>query len=71
MTILQTIILAIVEGLTEFLPVSSSGHLALLQYFFGVDAEQVLPFAVLLHLSVVDDPRHRPALPCQTPGIHH
>ena len=53
MTYLQTIILGLAQGLSEFLPISSSGHLALLQYFFGVDAEQVLPFAVLLHLGTL------------------
>ena len=53
MTYLQAIILGLAQGLSEFLPISSSGHLALLQYFFGVDAEQVLPFAVLLHLGTI------------------
>ena len=53
MTYLQAIILGLAQGLSEFLPISSSGHLALLQYFFGVDAEQVLPFAVLLHLGTL------------------
>ena len=38
MTYLQAIILGLAQGLSEFLPISSSGHLALLQYFFGVDA---------------------------------
>ena len=45
MTYLQAIILGLAQGLSEFLPISSSGHLALLQYFFGVDAEQVLRLA--------------------------
>ena len=53
MSLLQSILMGLIQGLTEFLPVSSSGHLALLQYFFGVDAEQVLPFAVLLHLGTL------------------
>lgn len=53
MTYLESIILGLAQGLAEFLPISSSGHLALLQYFFGVDAEQVLPFAVLLHLGTL------------------
>ena len=45
MTYIQAIILGLAQGLSEFLPISSSGHLALLQYFFGIDAENVLPFA--------------------------
>lgn len=53
MTYFQAIILGLIQGLAEFLPISSSGHLALLQYFFGVDSEQVLPFAVLLHLGTL------------------
>ncbi len=49
----ESIILGLVQGLAEFLPISSSGHLALLQYFFGIDGEQVLPFAVLLHFGTL------------------
>ena len=36
MTLLQSIILAIIQGITEFIPVSSSGHLTLVQYLFGL-----------------------------------
>lgn len=53
MTYIQAIILGLAQGLSEFLPISSSGHLALLQYFFGISAENVLPFAVLLHLGTL------------------
>ena len=53
MTYFQAIILGLAQGLSEFLPISSSGHLALLQYFFDVSAENVLPFAVLLHLGTL------------------
>ncbi len=53
MTYLQAVILGLAQGLSEFLPISSSGHLALLQYFFEINAEQVLPFAVLLHLGTL------------------
>ena len=53
MTYFQAIILGLAQGLAEFLPISSSGHLALLQYFFDVSAENVLPFAVLLHFGTL------------------
>lgn len=52
-TFIQAIILGLAQGLAEFLPISSSGHLALLQYFFDISAENVLPFAVLLHLGTL------------------
>ena len=53
MTYFQAIILGLVQGLAEFLPISSSGHLALLQNFFGISAENVLPFTVLMHLGTL------------------
>lgn len=53
MMYIQGIILGLAQGLSEFLPISSSGHLALLQYFFGISSENVLPFAVLLHLGTL------------------
>jgi len=52
MTILQSIILGLVQGLTEFLPISSSGHLVLFQRFFGLK-EAVLTFDVLVHLGTL------------------
>ena len=51
MTYIQAAILGIVQGLAEFLPISSSGHLALLQYFFGVEADSVLIFTVMMHVG--------------------
>ena len=50
MTTLQIIILAIVQGITEFLPISSSGHLVLVPYLFGW-ADQGLAFDVAVHLG--------------------
>ncbi len=52
MTILQAVILGVVQGLTEFLPISSSGHLVLFQRYFGLE-ESVLTFDVLLHLGTL------------------
>ena len=50
---LQTIILGVVQGLCEFLPVSSSGHLALLQNFFGLANNNLVAFDLLLHCATV------------------
>lgn len=52
MTIFQAIILGIVQGLTEFLPVSSSGHLVIFQHIFGI-TEAPLVFDVLLHIGTL------------------
>jgi undecaprenyl-diphosphatase len=53
LTLIESIILGLVQGLSEFLPISSSGHLAILQHFFGIEGESVLAFAVLLHLGTL------------------
>lgn len=53
MTIFEAIILGLVQGLAEFLPISSSGHLSIIQYFFGIEGESVLLFAVLLHFGTL------------------
>lgn len=49
----QAILLGIVQGLTEFLPVSSSGHLMIFRTLVGADAEGFLDFTVLVHLGTV------------------
>ncbi|MBQ1228877.1 MAG: undecaprenyl-diphosphate phosphatase [Firmicutes bacterium] len=53
MTYLEAVILGLVQGLAEFLPISSSGHLALLQQWFGIEEDKVLLFAVLLHVGTL------------------
>ena len=50
---LLALVLGIVQGLTEYLPVSSSGHLAIGSYLFGIDGEENLAFTVLVHVATV------------------
>ncbi|MDI6739278.1 MAG: undecaprenyl-diphosphate phosphatase [Candidatus Edwardsbacteria bacterium] len=52
MSLLQALILGIVQGLTEFLPVSSSGHLALIEKLFGLSGGN-LRFEVFVHLGTL------------------
>jgi undecaprenyl-diphosphatase len=52
MDLLQAIVLAIVQGLSEFLPISSSGHLILVPHFFGW-ADQGLAFDVAVHIGTL------------------
>lgn len=52
MDILQTIILGLVQGVSEFLPISSSGHLVLTPWFFGWE-DPGLSFDVALHLGTL------------------
>ena len=52
MNIFESIILGIIQGLTEFLPISSSGHLVLAQHFLGINMEGIL-FEVVLHLGTL------------------
>lgn len=53
MDYITVIIQAIVQGLTEFLPVSSSGHLSVIQHLFGVDGEAALVLSIVLHLGTL------------------
>ncbi len=53
MDYITVIIQAIVQGLTEFLPVSSSGHLSVLQHITGIDGEAALILSIVLHLGTL------------------
>ena len=52
MTLIEAIILGIVQGLTEFLPISSSGHLVLMQYLLEIDGNGN-EFEVLVHIGTL------------------
>jgi len=52
MTILQAVISGVVQGVTEFFPISSSGHLVLLHDIFGLE-RQMLTFDVFLHFGTI------------------
>ena len=50
----EAVLLGVVQGITEFLPVSSSGHLLLSQYFLGMDQQRFgLPFDAALYTGAV------------------
>ena len=49
----EALILGIVQGLTEFLPVSSSGHLEIGQALLGTAGEENLTFAIVVHAATV------------------
>lgn len=49
----EALILGLIQGLTEYLPVSSSGHLAIGSALFGVNGEENLAFTVVVHVATV------------------
>ena len=50
---IEALVLGLIQGLTEYLPVSSSGHLAIGSYLFGVEGEENLAFTVAVHVATV------------------
>ena len=50
---IQALILGLVQGLTEYLPVSSSGHLTIISNFFGIEGADNLAFTVAVHVATV------------------
>ena len=55
MTLLSSILLGLIQGIAEFLPISSSGHLAIAEHLLGMEGSLVIPdfFDVLLHLGTL------------------
>ncbi|WP_330428130.1 undecaprenyl-diphosphate phosphatase [Coprococcus sp. OM06-25] len=53
MSLLQAILMGIIQGATEFLPVSSSGHLAIFKNIFGVETDTGILFDILLHFGTL------------------
>ena len=53
MSVLQAILLGIVQGITEFLPVSSFGHLAAIENAMGITRNTAVLFEVLLHMGTM------------------
>ncbi len=53
MTWLDALILGVIQGITEFLPISSSGHLVLMEDFLGLDFENLKSFDVMVHLATL------------------
>lgn len=53
MSWIQALILGVIQGLTEYLPVSSSGHLTIGQYLFGIKGENAMDFEIIVHVATV------------------
>lgn len=53
MSWIEALVLGLIQGLTEYLPVSSSGHLAIGSALFGIEGEENLTFTILVHVATV------------------
>lgn len=53
MSILEALLMGLLQGLTEYLPVSSSGHLTIASTLFGINAEENLLFTIAVHVATV------------------
>ena len=53
MNSIEALLMGLLQGLTEYLPVSSSGHLAIASSLFGVDGEQNMTFTIAVHVATV------------------
>ena len=50
---IEALVLGLIQGLTEYLPVSSSGHLAIGAHLFGINGEDNLAFTIMVHVATV------------------
>lgn len=53
MSWIEALLLGLIQGLTEYLPVSSSGHLAIGSALFGIEGEENLAFTIVVHVATV------------------
>ena len=53
MTIIDALILGVLQGITEFLPISSSGHLVLMESFLQLPVEDLMAFDVAVHFGTL------------------
>ncbi len=53
MDCIQALVLGLIQGLTEYLPVSSSGHLTICSALFGIEGEENLTFTIMVHVATV------------------
>ena len=53
MSVFEAFLQGLIQGFTEFLPVSSSGHLSLFQHFFGLNGENAVAVTLVLHLGTL------------------